>query len=61
MVTVKFGGKGKPDWSWNLAEGRLLHPELERGAVVTGAASIFVAGSEEINQRELHDILQHAC
>lgn len=51
MVTVRFGVKGKPDRSWNLAEGRLLHAKLERGRVVTGAASIFVTGSEEINQR----------
>lgn len=58
---LQFRGKGEANWSWSTAEGCLLHPELKRACVVTGAASIFVARSKEINQREKHDIHQHAC
>lgn len=35
MVTVRFGLKGEPGWSWNLAEGRCLHAELESGCAAT--------------------------
>lgn len=60
MVTVRFRGKGEPDWSWNLAEGRLPHSQLKRGC---GYGSTFhhCEGSEEINHRKQYDIPLLAC